>query len=111
MVKTVCAGMMPVSSGKFYLEIEDFRIMVRIMADKLVYSCFLLITISKLVSDTKTGLELAWQLLTMPIFRVIGAVFLSSCNGIVEKCRKEEEEGSQGVQKKENADQVQESRQ
>jgi hypothetical protein len=57
----------------------------------------------------KTGFELVWQVLTMPLFRIIGAVFLSSCHGIVEKCRKEEE-GSKGLDKKEdrNGDQAQE---
>ncbi|KAI1301495.1 3-ketodihydrosphingosine reductase [Halotydeus destructor] len=49
MVRTVCSGMMPVSSLA----------------------------------------ELVWQVLTMPIFRIISAIFLNSCHRIVAKCARE----------------------
>ena len=42
----------------------------------------------------------------MPVFRLISAVFLSSCQGIIEKCKKEEEEGK-SKEKTQQRDQVQ----
>lgn len=44
-------------------------------------------------------LELVWQVLTMPIFRIISVIFLSSCRGIVQKCHSRNESGKQQQEK------------